>query len=523
MMFSRASHSPVVQLQSFRKLTEMMHASAENQSCADCTSRLSDSIWASTTVGAFLCIHCAGAHRKLGVQLSRVKSLHLDTWTDEEVAAMKGGNKSVNEMYSKYLDKWLQVDASLELLPNTATDVREKCIRAKYEDRQFTKLPHAFGSSEEKNQDSPENPEEPTSSTASGGLAKTSSSPSQGSPTDRNQQRASGQKLQSAEPAVVKPGSVIEVTKRFLNYFVVVGRGELIRDQNIEKTKSPTAIRFLPAVLDMFPDTYGDAPLPAHIADFAFPEGFMLSKSYVAPEFFSFVLTNNELPLVDAPVPFLVGTHSDCLKHVAGRTTNVVFVDLDHNRVIPAVDESGKSISVPKIPDREGSKLRAKLVEVASIFDPYAAGISRVDLAFPNEEHLEPIGNFASDHGQTIPLLTSYSESSMSDSLSPHYSIGKIKRGRRGGLTDSRYNETDNFSTEGARKAFLRFFVTLLKKYASYLMFDRFIEDRVFSQQLPEVLFFDQSINQKLNRSLTIGKKKYDCSFLEDRSDEIQE
>jgi hypothetical protein len=54
-------------------------------------------------------------------------------------------------------------------------------------------------------------------------------------------------------------------------------------------------------------------------------------------------------------------------------------------------------------------------------------------------------------------------------------------------------------------------------------MFDRFIEDRVFNQQLPEVMFFDQSINQKLNRSLTIGKKKYDCSFLEDRSDEIQE
>jgi len=105
----------------------------------------------------------------------------------------------------------------------------------------------------------------------------------------------------------------------------------------------------------------------------------------------------------------------------------------------------------------------------------------------------------------------------MSDSLNSHYSIGKIKRGRRssaafslpssslapspsasfsrsnsglnrhnfslalsamsptgndasGGLTDSRYNETDNFSTEGTRKAFLRFFVTLLKKYANYLV-----------------------------------------------------
>ncbi|KAF1783768.1 uDENN domain [Phytophthora cactorum] len=740
MMFTRSNgtnHSPVVQQQAFRKLTEMMHSKSENQCCADCSSRLNDSIWASTTVGAFLCINCAGAHRKLGVQLSRVKSLHLDTWTDEEVAAMKGGNKNVNEIYSKHLDKWLEVDASLELLPNTATDIREKCIRAKYEDKQFTKVPLP---PKEKTQDSPENPEEPNPSTS-------------------------------------PPGSVVEVTKRFLNYFVVVGRGALIPDQNIEKTKSPTEIRFLPAVLDMFPDVYGDAPLPAHIADFAFPEGFVLSKSYVAPVFFSFVLTNrrtitdsatvgghqmfltnltrkmttnglnyhtfrqflqqvlvmpaliyrvtlsespmpieryianflveiplpppgqiqvqltlpdrnliisrppkNELPLadfpfrplfqvldlnnvllvfscvalelkvvlcskhiglltpvaetllaillpflwqgayipvlptslldvIDAPVPFLVGTHSDCLKQVTGRTTNVVFVDLDHNRVIPAVDDSGKNIPVPKIPDREGSKLRAKLAEVASIFDLYAAGISRVDLAFPNEEHLEPIGNFASDHGQTIPLSTSYSESSMSDSLNSHYSIGKIKRGRRssaafslpssslspassasfsrtssglnrhtfsssasamsstgndgsGGLTDSRYNETDNFSTEGIRKAFLRFFVTLFKKYANYLqpavqgesgtpalfdskrflqdnfdaasrpfvaqliatqMFDRFIEDRVFNPQLPEVLFFDQSINQKLNRSLTIGKKKYDCSFLEDRSDEIQE
>ncbi|KAI9980128.1 hypothetical protein PInf_026795 [Phytophthora infestans] len=818
MMFSRSNgtnHSPVVQQQAFRKLTEMMHSSSENQSCADCTSRLNESIWASTTVGAFLCINCAGSHRKLGVQLSRVKSLHLDTWTDEEVAAMKGGNKSVKEIYSKHLDEWLGVDSSLKLLPSAATELREKYIRAKYEAKQFTKLPVTI---EKKKYDCPENPEDPTLST------------SPGRPAEANQQGSPGRTVQSAGPTVMKAGNVVEVKKRLLNYFVVVGRGALVTDQNIEKTKSPTEIRFLPAVLDMFPDLYGDAPLPAHLADFAFPEGFVLSKSYIAPVFFSFVLTNmsgvkiyacalkfyeelhplevvsliaphyhrqrhrrrlsnvphqldekddnqrtqlpqwvqdlsgdaasapgpvfcpkgivvtslypyfsafrqflqqiyrvtlsespmpieryianflveiplpppgqiqvqltlpdrnlvisrppkNDLPLadfpfrplfqvldinnvllvfscvalelkvvlcskhiglltpvaeallatllpfswqgayipvlptslldvIDAPVPFLVGTHVDCLKQVAGRSTNVVFVDLDHNRVIPAVDDSGKNILVPKIPDREGSKLRAKLAEVASIFDPYAAGISRVDLAFPNEEHLEPIGNFASDHGQTIPLSTSFSESCMSDSLNSHYSIGKIKRGRRssaafslpssslspasstsfsrtgsgslnrhtfsastvavsatgndasGGLTDSQYNETEKFSTEGIRKAFLRFFVTLFKKYANYLqravqgesgisalfdskrflqdnfdaasrpfvaqligtqMFDRFIEDRVFSPQLPEVLFFDQSINQKLNRSLTIGKKKYDCSFLEDRSDEIQE
>lgn len=53
-------------------------------------------------------------------------------------------------------------------------------------------------------------------------------------------------------------------------------------------------------------------------------------------------------------------------------------------------------------------------------------------------------------------------------------------------------------------------------------MFDRFIEDRVMNVHLPEVLFFDQSINQKLNRSMNISKKKYDCSFLDDRSDDVK-
>lgn len=290
MMFSRGSSSPApaVQQASFRKLTELLHASAENQSCADCASRLMDSIWASTTLGAFLCIHCAGAHRKLGVQLSRVKSLHLDTWTDEEVAAMKGGNKRVNDEYSRHFDKWLALDASLELLPNTPTDARERCIRAKYEDKQFTKLPHVV---DLKGQDSPENPEE-QSSTAVGAVNREMATSSPAAPADQNQHRTPGDKARNGDPVVIKPGSVVEVTKRFLNYFVVVGRGALVPDQTIEKMKSPTEIRFLPAVLDTFPEAYGDSPLPAHIGEFAFPEGFALSKSYVAPVFFSFVLTN---------------------------------------------------------------------------------------------------------------------------------------------------------------------------------------------------------------------------------------
>uniref|UniRef100_A0A3B5LQW1 Arf-GAP domain-containing protein n=1 Tax=Xiphophorus couchianus TaxID=32473 RepID=A0A3B5LQW1_9TELE len=38
--------------------------------------------WASWNIGVFLCIRCADIHRKLGVHISRVKSVNLDTWTN---------------------------------------------------------------------------------------------------------------------------------------------------------------------------------------------------------------------------------------------------------------------------------------------------------------------------------------------------------------------------------------------------------------------------------------------------------
>ena len=42
--------------------------------------------WASWNLGIFLCIRCAGIHRNLGVHISKVKSVNLDTWTPEQVA-----------------------------------------------------------------------------------------------------------------------------------------------------------------------------------------------------------------------------------------------------------------------------------------------------------------------------------------------------------------------------------------------------------------------------------------------------
>lgn len=55
------------------------------------------------------------------------------------------------------------------------------------------------------------------------------------------------------------------------------------------------------------------------------------------------------------------------MQQIIGQSNGVVFVDLDHNRIIPAVDESGKTIPIPKLPERESAKLRAKLSDYANV------------------------------------------------------------------------------------------------------------------------------------------------------------
>lgn len=86
--------------------------------------------WASWNLGVFLCIRCAGIHRNLGVHITRVKSVNLDTWTPEQVVSLQQmGNSRARAVYEAQLPdgfKRPQTDAALESF-----------IRAKYEQKKY--------------------------------------------------------------------------------------------------------------------------------------------------------------------------------------------------------------------------------------------------------------------------------------------------------------------------------------------------------------------------------------------------
>lgn len=76
----------IVQEKVQRLLTAMLK-DEDNKYCADCDSK--GPRWASWNLGVFLCIRCAGIHRNLGVHISKVKSVNLDSWTPQQVAVSK--------------------------------------------------------------------------------------------------------------------------------------------------------------------------------------------------------------------------------------------------------------------------------------------------------------------------------------------------------------------------------------------------------------------------------------------------
>lgn len=100
---------------------------AGNSHCADCKTA-SHPRWASWNLGIFICIRCSGIHRSMGTHISRVKSVDLDTWTDEQIQSMvKWGNLKANQFWEAKLpgNNHIPDDSKIENFIRTKYDLKK--------------------------------------------------------------------------------------------------------------------------------------------------------------------------------------------------------------------------------------------------------------------------------------------------------------------------------------------------------------------------------------------------------------
>ncbi|KAL4236425.1 Stromal membrane-associated protein 1 [Mactra antiquata] len=116
------------QQEKFQAVLSNLLKDDDNKYCVDCDAK--GPRWASWNLGIFLCIRCAGIHRNLGVHISKVKSVNLDTWTPEQIAMMmEVGNSRARAAYEANLpDSYRRPQANGAL---------ESFIRAKYEQKKY--------------------------------------------------------------------------------------------------------------------------------------------------------------------------------------------------------------------------------------------------------------------------------------------------------------------------------------------------------------------------------------------------
>ena len=71
----------------------------ENKRCIDC--RATNPLWASLSYGTYFCLECSGVHRSLGVHISFVRSLNMDSWSTQQQTRMRMGGNAAFAAYMR--------------------------------------------------------------------------------------------------------------------------------------------------------------------------------------------------------------------------------------------------------------------------------------------------------------------------------------------------------------------------------------------------------------------------------------
>ncbi|TIA21583.1 zinc finger protein gcs1 [Aureobasidium pullulans] len=113
----------------------------ENNRCVDCGAPSPQ--WASPKFGIFFCLSCSGTHRSLGVHISFVRSITMDSFKVQEVERMsKGGNRPWKDFFDSHESNTLQArtfdECTIqERYDSDAGEEWKERLTAKVEDKEY--------------------------------------------------------------------------------------------------------------------------------------------------------------------------------------------------------------------------------------------------------------------------------------------------------------------------------------------------------------------------------------------------
>ena len=113
-------------LERHKQILKQLLKEEPNRSCADCKINKNPR-WASWNLGCFICIRCSGIHRSMGTHISKVKSVDLDAWTDDQIEnIVQWGNAKCNGFWEAKLPEGYVPDQSkIENFIRTKYDLKK--------------------------------------------------------------------------------------------------------------------------------------------------------------------------------------------------------------------------------------------------------------------------------------------------------------------------------------------------------------------------------------------------------------